>query len=165
MRLLFMFSALLLSAFAAPANAAVVYRFATDEPFVGLNLSFTYQADAFVGATSFVQAGSLTFATPQIARVQFDPTCALGGGNCDQLAVFVERSFGTTAVYRYFPKGAFGALGSYTAAFGSSATLNVEPATVSGVPEPTTWALMILGFGGIGAMLRRGRSRRVLAAA
>lgn len=30
------------------------------------------------------------------------------------------------------------------------------------VPEPTTWALMIMGFGGAGAMLRR---RRVLAAA
>ena len=26
-----------------------------------------------------------------------------------------------------------------------------------GVPEPTTWALMIMGFGGIGAMLRRRR--------
>jgi hypothetical protein len=26
-----------------------------------------------------------------------------------------------------------------------------------GVPEPTTWALMILGFGGAGAMLRRRR--------
>jgi len=28
---------------------------------------------------------------------------------------------------------------------------------VSGVPEPATWALLLLGFGGIGAMLRFGR--------
>jgi hypothetical protein len=31
------------------------------------------------------------------------------------------------------------------------------------VPEPTTWALMILGFGGIGAVLRRRRSQLALA--
>ncbi len=33
-----------------------------------------------------------------------------------------------------------------------------------GVPEPTTWALMILGFGGVGAMLRT-RRRQALATA
>ncbi len=32
-------------------------------------------------------------------------------------------------------------------------------ATDGGVPEPGAWALMLLGFGGMGAMLRRrGRS-------
>jgi len=39
---------------------------------------------------------------------------------------------------------------------------NVRLSGVAAVPEPTTWALMILGFGGAGAMLRR---RRVLAPA
>lgn len=33
--------------------------------------------------------------------------------------------------------------------------------TSSGVPEPATWALMIVGFGGIGAALRTNRHRRV----
>jgi hypothetical protein len=32
-----------------------------------------------------------------------------------------------------------------------------------GVPEPTTWALMILGFGSVGAMLRRRRGMPALA--
>jgi len=30
--------------------------------------------------------------------------------------------------------------------------------TGGGIPEPATWAMMILGFGGIGAMMRRRRS-------
>ena len=32
-------------------------------------------------------------------------------------------------------------------------------AFASGVPEPSTWALFILGFGAIGMMLRSGRGR------
>ncbi|MDQ4420699.1 PEPxxWA-CTERM sorting domain-containing protein [Sphingobium sp. DEHP117] len=31
--------------------------------------------------------------------------------------------------------------------------------TAGGVPEPATWALMILGFGGIGAAVRRGKAK------
>ena len=37
----------------------------------------------------------------------------------------------------------------------------INPLTGSGVVEPGTWALMILGFGGVGAMLRRQRAQRL----
>jgi hypothetical protein len=30
----------------------------------------------------------------------------------------------------------------------------------TGLPEPESWALMILGFGGVGALIRRGRRAR-----
>ena len=36
--------------------------------------------------------------------------------------------------------------------------------TTGGVPEPATWAMMLAGFAGIGAALRRGRGRPALAA-
>jgi hypothetical protein len=36
-------------------------------------------------------------------------------------------------------------------------SFEVDNLAIPGVPEPTTWGLMILGFGGIGAMLRRRR--------
>ena len=36
------------------------------------------------------------------------------------------------------------------------------PPPPGGIPEPTTWALMILGFGGAGAMLRRARRTQLL---
>jgi hypothetical protein len=47
------------------------------------------------------------------------------------------------------------------ASYGSGFALAVSGTTTGAVPEPTTWALMILGFGSAGAMLRR---RRGLAA-
>jgi hypothetical protein len=36
--------------------------------------------------------------------------------------------------------------------------------TFAGVPEPSTWAMMILGAAGVGAIARRRRAGRVLAA-
>jgi hypothetical protein len=48
---------------------------------------------------------------------------------------------------------------------GNPSGLRVEfsDATVGAVPEPGTWALMIIGFGGAGAMLRANRRRAVAA--
>jgi hypothetical protein len=53
----------------------------------------------------------------------------------------------------------------------SATKLNLSPlggnldSGFGAVPEPATWALMIAGFGGIGALMRRKRARRALAAA
>lgn len=46
---------------------------------------------------------------------------------------------------------------------GISATINFTPRAVSGVPEPAAWMMMILGFGMIGAAVRRGGERIALA--
>ena len=46
--------------------------------------------------------------------------------------------------------------------FGASSTLTLfSTGAPGGVPEPATWALMILGFGGIGAAMRRKTKVRV----
>jgi hypothetical protein len=45
-----------------------------------------------------------------------------------------------------------------------SAACNAIVDSPAGVPEPATWALMILGFGGAGAILRRARSVPAVAA-
>lgn len=40
----------------------------------------------------------------------------------------------------------------------------VSTADAPGVPEPASWALMILGFGGVGSLLRQSRARRLAVA-
>jgi hypothetical protein len=41
--------------------------------------------------------------------------------------------------------------------------LRPDGGDVLGVPEPAAWTMMIMGFGGVGAILRRRRSRPVTA--
>jgi hypothetical protein len=48
---------------------------------------------------------------------------------------------------------------------GTAGTIVFDDITLGlGLPEPATWAMMLLGFGAIGASLRR-RRRRIAAAA
>lgn len=54
-------------------------------------------------------------------------------------------------------KGASGGNASY------SGVITFMPAAPGAVPEPGAWALMILGFGGAGAVLRRARGRPAFA--
>jgi hypothetical protein len=47
--------------------------------------------------------------------------------------------------------------------FNESGTLNICDVTTSGVPEPATWAMMLLGVGAIGAGLRTANRRSAMA--
>jgi hypothetical protein len=48
--------------------------------------------------------------------------------------------------------------------FQNGATGNVGATMTGGVPEPATWAMMLVGFGGLGVAMRRARRQRVLTA-
>jgi hypothetical protein len=53
-----------------------------------------------------------------------------------------------------FNLGTFTLSGGFTA---GPATLTISQAAVAAVPEPGTWALMLIGFGAIGVSMRRRR--------
>ena len=46
----------------------------------------------------------------------------------------------------------------------NGATGNVGATMTGGVPEPATWAMMLVGFGGLGVAMRRTRRQRALTA-
>ena len=53
----------------------------------------------------------------------------------------------------------------YTYGSAILSNLTVEVAGISAVPEPSTWAMMILGFAGVGFMAYRRKSKPALMAA
>ena len=87
----------------------------------------------------------------------------------DAGAVFIIQgtTFGFSSVYQYFCFQATSGpciagetiVPDYYAVDGVSATGLVGTVPLNGVPEPATWAMMLLGLGGLGAVLRsRGRT-------
>lgn len=123
------------------------------------------------------------FANPDGA---FGYSIALIGGDFGLGSVILENVFGSTDMFGdtiaagefgrvqlVFETGATGdwlgkafgisLMGTGKGAAFDNLTLDASPLEVAGVPEPATWAMMILGFGATGAMIR-GRRRSVFAA-
>lgn len=59
--------------------------------------------------------------------------------------------------------GAIRAIYNYNPALSAAATPGGRQAFAFGVPEPATWLMMIMGFGGVGAVLRRRRQAAAFA--
>lgn len=147
------------------------YRYATDSyiEWVALEYSVKVNGAEFIstspGGNAFLnqQVGSdfeslfvygenlerrlqISLYTPSLDAVQF-PTLALLQAGIPTIAVAdVERTDPTTGY-------------SYAETFGFTVNFSVEPYVASGAPEPTSWALMLLGFGTVGASLRRSARR------
>lgn len=66
---------------------------------------------------------------------------------------------GITGGYDYFAAGAFTNPGTYASQVGlfpaTLTTIRLPDAFAQAVPEPATWALMIVGFGTVGVAMRR----------
>lgn len=99
--------------------------------FIAASLSLTFSAPV-VGAVSFVDAPDLTAGNPYNIT-STSTTIDINFGNLDLLG-----SNATSTYLRYAV---------------------AEPAAAPAVPEPTTWAMMLLGFGATGGALRRRKGR------
>ena len=132
---------------------------AESSTFVGIynegGASTGFEIDSYSGLRGRIAAGNA-----------LDNLITGDGGDADQ---FIDAGSGydvTLGLGRTFTLAA-GATGFFTTGtiFGSGAPQDVQlPPTNGAVPEPASWAMMLLGFGLIGATVRRRSNHSALAA-
>jgi opacity protein-like surface antigen len=160
---------MLLAACAAPAAAAVQYDFVGTSSFGGTYGSFSFTAPDFLNNSS--TSGTLIpFQNLTSCSVTF------GSGTCDAQLLANDSSgftgqpsdvigFGASGgqtTYYYFQDGALTTYGNYSSILlgpSQAGTLRVSLASTSAVPEPATWAMMLIGFVAIGSGTRRSRRK------
>ncbi|WP_260600228.1 PEPxxWA-CTERM sorting domain-containing protein [Sphingomonas endolithica] len=144
------YAAPLLFNFSGPSGTAIFQLDSNPTPdfsqtFIGSDqFSFSNVAGTFAGiagTASTVSFGngifsSLSIAATNLGFTQFNSPTLFTGSPSNP--IFLTGSF--TLVNPFFGDG----------------TLTISPAAVAGaVPEPATWAMMLVGFGGIGFSMRR----------
>jgi hypothetical protein len=152
---------------ATPASALIRYDFTAlssfvfDDPAGSVMGGWTYIAPTYVVGDADIPLADLVSCT---AVSSLGPTSCTDQfffaspafGQADTVAI----GFGTTNVepLYYFADGAFSAPGTYnTTLFGTDqqGILVVTDLGKGTVPEPASWALMIVGFGLVGGAMRR----------
>ncbi len=137
----------------------------------GFDVSPTLSSDKVDSGATFgsVSSGNV----PMVGNVDFcltaGPNCAGGGGGGVSQGGSASGSFDlhftnspTTVELSdlYVRYQSINATGYSSGSSGIGDALSI---VTGGVPEPASWALMILGFGGVGAVLRHRRRQAVLA--
>jgi hypothetical protein len=132
--------------------------------YVGAPSSFIYYTAAgFVGPNNF-GSGPLTptvSASGNFFGIQDNGIIAVAASYVSGSSLSSSATFANSTI-----SGLGLTAGSYTFTFGSG--INSDSVTVQiggAVPEPSTWAMMILGFAGIGFMAYRRKSKPALMAA
>lgn len=144
---------------------------------LGNKVSFDYSVNADINGDAPVDLSDVTalltifnLGTGQSAS--FDPSStsaqlgntfnASTGGyqNSEQLAFFPSDGFSLNTNATYLVRLS---LTNVPGVEGTMSVDNVIQYGAGGIPEPTAWALLVLGFGGAGAALRRRRGAAVAA--
>ena len=151
---------------AQPAAAAVVtsdYTFVTGDAGSGtFSLDIDFAANSIVLSAFSYTLGSTTFTTADVTLQQTGGANFIIGGNTNGAAIVSSLGGADDFVFNgstgpVFPPSSFT---YYVAAdiFPERTTSNIlafAQTPTQGVPEPSAWAMMLLGFGGIGAVMRR----------
>ena len=162
-------AAMLLATCAAPAAAVVQYDFTATSSLGGAYGSFSFLSPDFINSSSTsgtlinlanLTSCSVTFGgTACGTQLLLNNDSAFTGTPSDAISfgTFNGASTDRGAVF-YFADGALTNYGTYSSIIlgaRQTATLRVSLAPTSAVPEPATWAMMLIGFGGMGLALRR----------
>jgi hypothetical protein len=139
----------------AAAAASILYTFAatTGDNFI----SWSFETSNFITSQTSIAASDLDtctfFPAANCDGLQLDPRSF----NPDEIDTFYDNGPGTADLLTsYFPDGALGANGFYYGLNDETLYVTGTP-DLLGVPEPATWAMMLLGLGAIGFALRRTR--------
>ena len=132
---------------------------------LGSDAGFLTGFTGLTGPTQFGSGGlvnSSTFAGTSFAingsgfgdTVVFLPIGYTSGSGISSTATWLGQSFASLGI----------TAGQYVyASQNDTVTINIGPVN-GAVPEPSTWAMMLLGFGAVGMAVRRGRKRTLLLA-
>ncbi|THD64340.1 PEPxxWA-CTERM sorting domain-containing protein [Phenylobacterium sp.] len=136
----------------------------------GSNDSAVYETAIFKGNFSLASAGTVDFelGSDDDSFIYVDGTLfgdnpgVHGVTNVDFTSPMLSAGSHTIEVF-YADRDHTGAFLSLTLGADSTGVV-IAPPPAGGVPEPATWALMIVGFGGVGALLRSRRRLTAVAA-
>jgi hypothetical protein len=131
---------------------------------LGIRTTGTAAVSSFFGqpTTSFVDRGTVAFGPDQFGQfASFPSTTFARFSNGDNfLGLRVTAGGQDFFGFAFTTNQTLNGIGFETSPNTTiTATTNFRTATAP-VPEPATWAMMLLGFAGIGAALRSTRSRR-----
>jgi hypothetical protein len=156
----------------AQAHAAIVttdYTFTTGDAGSGtFSVDIDFAANSFVLSAFDYTLGSTTFTTANVTLEQTGGFDFVIGGNTNGATIVSSLGGADDFVFDWGPGPVFppSSFTYYVAADifperTTSNTLAFAETPTSGVPEPASWAMMLLGFGGIGMALRgKGRVTR-----
>jgi hypothetical protein len=175
-------------ALASAAQASVIYTFTGEyvserddegNTLATSTATWTYTAADFVTAYADItpdscDSGNAGFFCAATQRIEPYPSSFGGDIGGDYIGLNLNTADGSGTGFYWFQPGAFGAVGTYSNAgwpnpscsdtSGCYGNAGVATLTVSmggnAVPEPASWAMLVAGFGIVGAGLRR-RSLRV----
>jgi hypothetical protein len=152
---------------ATAGQAAVIYDFkwfADDDPQAALLGSFRFTAIDFITGRIDVNpedldACAVSFPGSKCSAQALDPDSAAFGEPGFDVVVFNYNQVASRVrpAVHFFEDGSFRTAGVHeqiVSDYISQLTVTVVP---NAVPEPATWALMILGFGLAGTGIRRGQ--------
>ena len=127
------------------------------DTFLGITASPTNPIGAYLPATQGFQPTATGFFVFQadLGLATLLGTSGVGGPTQDTFLMQLGQ---------VVPQGSYivGFLNQGTTANGATANSGAILVTAPGVPEPATWAMMLLGFGATGVAVRRSRRRKAL---
>lgn len=127
------------------------------------NFSDTYTFNLPAGVTAWTITSTFNNIAPtnniDFTTVQFNGVNFNIGSTGNNEYRFLNNQFTTNGSQNLTVNGYSGGNGTY------SGTLAFSLVPGGAVPEPASWALMLVGFGGVGAILRNQRRRPAMAVA